>query len=150
VYTTNGGNTWTRYNTGLSYANAEWNMQRVTVSGNYVIGGVKSLSGAGAKVMRMPLSAIGISSGLNELSAGIGNANVFPNPTSGKVIIELNETSLENFSVNVYDAMCREVLNGNMSNGKAELDLGNQSKGLYTYTIYNKNGIVSKGKLIKN
>jgi hypothetical protein len=150
VYTTNGGNTWTRYNTGLSYANAEWNMQRVTVSGSYIIGGVKSLSGVGAKVMRLPLSTLGISSGVNELNMKGSYANVYPNPTSGKIVIELNETPLDNFSVSVYDGMGREVLNGSMSNGKTELDLESQSKGLYTYAIYNKNGIVSRGKLIKN
>jgi hypothetical protein len=150
VYTTNGGNTWTRYNTGLSYANAEWNMQRVTVSGSYLIGGVKSLSGVGAKVMRLPLSSIGISAGINELSTNGYDANVYPNPTSGIFTIDLNEAQMENCFVKIYDVMGREVMAGELSNGKVQLNLENQSKGLYTYIISNKNEIVSRGKLIRN
>jgi photosystem II stability/assembly factor-like uncharacterized protein len=148
VYTTNGGNTWTRYNTGLSYANAEWNMQRVTVSGNYVIGGVKSLSGVGAKVMRLPLNSIGINAGIDELNGKYSDTKAYPNPTSGAVTIELSDVSSGNYSVKIYDVTGREILKTDMINGKAELNLENQSKGLYTYTISDKNEIVSRGKLI--
>jgi len=147
VYTTNGGNTWTRYNTGLNFGNFENLMKRVTVSGAYVVAGVNTSSSA--RVMRMPLSSIGLTAGINELADGKPENKVYPNPTSGNVTIEVsNLTFDDNYNVKLYDVTGREVLVATMSGGKAELNLENYSKGLYTFTVSNKNNIASRGKLM--
>lgn len=151
VYTTNGGNTWTRYNTGLVMANAEWNMQRVTVSGSYVIAGVKTLSGAGAKVVRLPLSAIGLAAGVNELSATGYENIVYPNPTSGKLAIEVSDLQFDDdHTVTIYDALGKQVSTSTMAQGKTELNVENYGKGLYTFTVSNKGIIASRGKFVVN
>lgn len=151
VYTTNGGNTWTRYNSGLVLANAEWNMQRVTVSGGYVIAGVKTLSGAGAKVVRLPLSAIGLAAGINELSATGYESKVYPNPTSGILAIEVSDLAFDDdHTVTIYDALGKQVSTRIMTQGKVELNVENYGKGLYTFTVSNKGSIASRGKFVVN
>jgi photosystem II stability/assembly factor-like uncharacterized protein len=149
VYTTNGGNSWTRYNVGLNFGNFENLMKRVTVSGNNVIAGVNTSSGA--RVVRMPLSSIGISAGINELTSGKLENKVYPNPTSGNVTIEVSDLTFEdNCIVKLYDAMGRVVLTSVMNSGKAQLDLENYSAGLYSFTVLNNNTIASRGKLVVN
>jgi hypothetical protein len=153
VYTTNGGNSWQRYNTGLNFGNFENLMRTVTVSGSYIICGINTTAGAGQRVVRLALNTIGLSpaTGVNEMAITKFESTVYPNPTSGNVSIEVDELMFDkDCSVNIYDAMGREVLTSELLNGKAELNLENYSKGLYTFTISNKNGIVSRGKLLVN
>lgn len=146
VYTTNSGTSWSRYNTGLNFGNFENLMKRVTVSGAYVVAGVNTT--AAARVVRFPLSAIGLSAGVNESNLENFESRVYPNPSSGIFTFELNY--LSEHTVNVYDAVGRLVLSSTITNGKAELNLENLGKGLYTYTISNKETMVSRGKLIRN
>ncbi len=149
VYTTNGGNSWTRYNVGLNFGNFENLMKRVTVSGAYIIAGVNT--SGGARIVRMPLSSIGLTTGINELAAGTLENKVYPNPTSDNVTIEVSDLTFDdNCIVKLYDAMGREVATTLMNGGKAELNLENYSKGLYSFTVSNKNTIASRGKLVVN
>lgn len=149
VYTTNGGNTWTKYNTGLNFGNFENLMKRVTVSGAYIVAGVNT--SATARVVRLPLSSIGLVAGVNEITSGKLENKVYPNPTSGNVTIEVSDLTFDdNCTVKLFDAMGREVATTLMNGGKAELNLENYSKGLYSFTVTNKNTIASRGKLMVN
>ena len=124
-------------------------MKRVTVSGAYVIAGVNT--SAGARVVRMPLSSIGLTAGVDELTAAKFENKVYPNPTSGNVTIEVSDLTFEdNCNVKLFDAMGREVTTTVMAGGKAELNLENYNKGLYTFTVFNKNTIATRGKLVVN
>lgn len=150
VYTTNGGNSWTRYNNGLVLANSEWNMQRLTVSGNYIVAGVKTMSGVGAKVVRLALSTIGISSGVNELSKGYEN-KVYPNPGSSIITIEVGDLSFDkDQTISIYDAVGKQVGASTLSHGKANLNVENYAKGIYTFTVSNEGSIASRGKFVVN
>lgn len=147
VYTTNSGSSWTRYNNGLNFGNFENLMKRITVSGAYIVAGVNT--SASARVVRLPLSAVGLTppSGLTEqvLSTEV---NVYPNPSSGVFTLDLNY--LSEHVVKIHDAAGREILSTKVNGGTAQLNLENYSKGLYTYTVYNNNIVVSRGKLIRN
>ncbi len=153
VYTLNGGNTWLRYNTGLNFGNFENLMRSVTVSGAYIVAGINTTAGSGQRVVRMPLSTIGltVSTGVSELSTEKLENKVYPNPTSGNVTIEVSDLTFnDNCIVKLFDAMGREVTTTVMIGGKAELNLETYSKGLYTFTVSNKNTIASRGKLVVN
>jgi photosystem II stability/assembly factor-like uncharacterized protein len=150
VYTTDGGANWIRYCNGLSLSNGEWSMKRVTVSGNYIVGAVATLGNP--RVVRMPLSTIGLSAstGINANVAVFEN-KVYPNPTSDKVVIEAGDLAFEDdCNVNVYDVMGKQVGTSLMHSGKTELNVGNYTKGLYTFTISSKGVIASRGKFIVN
>jgi hypothetical protein len=124
-------------------------MKRVTVSGPNVVAGVNT-SGT-ARVVILPLSSIGLTAGVSELIEGKLVNKVYPNPTSGNVTIEVSDLTFNDKSVvKIYDAMGREVATTAMLGGKAELNFENYSKGIYTFTVSNKNTIASRGKFVVN
>jgi len=151
VYTTDGGANWTRYCTGLSLSNGEWSMKRVTVSGNYIVGAVATLGNP--RVVRMPLSTIGLSAstGINETKLATFENNVYPNPSSDRVIIEVSDLMFEDdCDVAIYDIMGKQVEKTTMSTGRTELNVSPYSKGMYTFTVSSKGKCVSRGKLVVN
>jgi len=149
VYTINGGNTWARYNTGLNFANYENLMKRVTVSGAYVIAGVNTSSNA--RVMRMPLSSIGLAAGINEVVVGKLENKVYPNPTREFATIEVSDLKFENNCVvKIMDMLGREVAAVQLANGQAQFNSQQLTKGLYTFSVYKENIVVSNGKLMVN
>jgi len=149
VYTINGGNTWARYNTGLNFANYENLMKRVTVSGAYVIAGVNTSSNA--RVMRMPLSSIGLAAGINEVVVGKLENKVYPNPTREFAAIEVSDLKFENNCVvKIMDMLGREVAAVQLANGQAQFNSQQLTKGLYTFSVYKENIVVSNGKLMVN
>lgn len=147
VYTLNGGNTWARYNTGLNFSNFENLMKRVTVSGAYVIAGVNTSSSA--RVVRLPLSSIGLTTGLNELAVEKFENKVYPNPASENATIEVLGLAFDNqCMVKVFDVVGREVANLPLINGEAKINTQNFTAGLYSFTVTKSNTVVSTGKLI--
>ena len=65
---------------------------------------------------------------------------VTPNPTKGKININLGENNLNNARLQVLDLFGKEVLNKQVISQKTALNLSNFSKGIYLVKFSNKYG----------
>lgn len=61
----------------------------------------------------------------------VSNFNVFPNPSTDLVNIEIETTNNLAVQVQLFDILGRNVLSTELDNGKATLDVSNLNKGLY-------------------
>lgn len=149
VYTTNGGTSWQRYNTGLNFSNFENLMTKVTVSGSYIVASVKtSVSG---RMVRLPLNQIIVGAGVNENIAGNYENKVYPNPSSNETTIEVSDLTFENNCVVIlHDALGKEVYRTNMTNGSSKINVEQFAKGIYNFTVEQNNIAKSRGKLVVN
>ncbi len=149
VYSLNSGVNWSRYNVGLNFSNYENLMKHITVSGNYIVAGVNT--SGGARIVRLPISQIITGAGLNEKSLSNLENKVYPNPASQTAQIEVSDLQFEsNCEVKLFDGLGREVGKFPMTSGKAQLNLENNAKGIYTFNVFNNNKTVSRGKLVIN
>jgi parallel beta-helix repeat protein len=76
--------------------------------------------------------------GLDE-SASLGNRiSIYPNPTTGKFTLGISLNSSEQVNIKVVNSlgqMVAEVTEGNISSGSYNIDLSNESSGVYTLHI---------------
>ncbi len=81
------------------------------------------------------------------------NFSVFPNPTDGKLNIQVNRKDLSRFEIVVKDMLGRTIhaaVNKNISEGTAELNFENEAAGMYFITVtVNNELLVQKIKVIK-
>jgi len=72
--------------------------------------------------------------------------NVYPNPSTGVVNIDLQGALAKNATVNVYNAMGQIVLTQNFNEvlGKYEINLSNQASGIYTIKLIADGQVISK------
>ena len=77
--------------------------------------------------------------------------NIYPNPTSGKVVVELIAGDSEGSSLEIYDVTGKKVEDYtlNLVSGVFELDVSNMGEGFYFITLTDNTGFVQKGKLVK-
>ncbi|MBK7666365.1 MAG: T9SS type A sorting domain-containing protein [Sphingobacteriaceae bacterium] len=146
VYTKNGGSTWTKSNLGFTYSGGVLQdpLAKVTASANYVFAATKN-----GKVYRRLKSEV--FAGINELNLITIESKVYPNPANDFTTVEAKDLMFQkNCEVKITDVLGRDISITEMKNGKAELNLSNFSKGLYTYSVYNNRTVVSKGKLVVN
>ena len=76
------------------------------------------------------------------------SANLYPNPSSGKTTLSLNDP-LYNSDVDIIDAIGRTVYQINVKSNLATLELNALSEGIYTVKISNKLGAIYKKLIIK-
>jgi hypothetical protein len=141
------GVTWSKNNLGLGYSMGALQDQllAVTMSANNVIVSTKS-----GKVFYRAASQLGLV-GINESILTSIESKVYPNPANDFTTVEANDLMFEkNCEVKITDVLGRDISVTEMKNGKAELNLSNFSKGIYTYSVYNNKTVVSKGKLVVN
>ena len=81
------------------------------------------------------ISTIGI---LDDMSS---NFKVFPNPTTGKVMLSIGQIEIP-YSIHIKDLSGREIYFSKTNNLKEEIDLTNFPKGLYIIEI--KNNVLKK------
>lgn len=146
VYSKNGGSTWIKSNLGFTYSSGNLMdpIAKVTASTNYVFAATKN-----GKVYRRLKSEV--FAGVNEISLVAIESKVYPNPAKDHVTIEASDLMLDkNCEVKVTDILGRDISVTEMKNGKAEINLSSFAKGVYTYSVYNNNTVVSKGKLVVN
>jgi photosystem II stability/assembly factor-like uncharacterized protein len=90
--------------------------------------------------------------GLEE-TALLAQVRLFPNPTAGKVTVEVNGAESAELNYRVVDITGRELLNGNwqMSENaeRFELDLSNVVTGIYLLQITDGNGHTSVSRVVK-
>jgi hypothetical protein len=74
--------------------------------------------------------------------------SVFPNPASDNIKIEFSgENTPEQFQVQVYDLLGKEVVSGTYSSGSS-LDLAGIKEGLYTLNLVSDGQILARRKLV--
>ncbi len=74
--------------------------------------------------------------------------NIYPNPGQGVFTFEI-PSNLNNAQLKVYNSIGQEVYSSGVNTGKYQVNLTNQSTGMYLYRLLNDNGSpVSTGKLI--
>lgn len=78
-------------------------------------------------------------------NAALLNLNIYPNPTSGNVIVE-SASAKGSYLLN--DLTGKLLLNGNVTNQRFEIDLSAFSEGVYIFTLYDGENMVHK-KIIK-
>jgi hypothetical protein len=74
------------------------------------------------------------------------NAQVFPNPTRGRLTVQLPDDVTA--SIRVYNAVGQIVMTGSKVSGISEIDLSNLSRGTYIVEIQSE-GVVLREKVVK-
>lgn len=85
--------------------------------------------------------------GLSEMEPGINEINLYPNPFSNS--LNISNSSGELSVVILYDITSRKLLQKSFLNSTS-LNTQQLAKGIYLYEIRNKNGVIKKGKVVKD
>jgi hypothetical protein len=80
-------------------------------------------------------------------SALVNNISVVPNPTTGYIKVNSVNASLNN-QINIYNSLGARIFYGELKDKETEIDLSNQSNGIYFIKITSANGTETK-KIIK-
>jgi hypothetical protein len=90
-----------------------------------------------------------VSTGLKETNIG-SYINIYPNPSTGKIIIEKNAGGkiLPDAEINIYNLSGEKIYSTKLIRIKTALDLTKQDKGIYLFQLANDNGILQNGKII--
>ncbi|MEP7168164.1 MAG: T9SS type A sorting domain-containing protein [Bacteroidota bacterium] len=76
----------------------------------------------------------------------IAEISIFPNPFSDKINITVKRNEL--VEVNLYDVTARKIFNKSFTNSTS-INTEQLAKGIYLYEVRNKNGVIKKGKIVK-
>ncbi len=77
----------------------------------------------------------------------LNQVNIFPNPFRER--LEIKKMNADPTEVILYDLTSRRIIQQNFTNS-ISLNTAPFAKGLYIYEIRNKNGVIKKGKVVKN
>ncbi len=83
--------------------------------------------------------------GTEEQNAG-NKIDIYPNPFTDKILLEVNSHELTEIAL--YDLTSRKIIHENFINS-ISLNTSQLAKGVYIYEVRNKNGVVRKGKVVK-
>ncbi|MBN8694068.1 MAG: T9SS type A sorting domain-containing protein [Bacteroidetes bacterium] len=86
--------------------------------------------------------------GIENTLVNSNGINLFPNPTQGDVTIIVSNVT-EGMKLEVYDAVGKRIMIKSLNENRTTLSLSELESGIYVYKIYNVNGAVKVGKLIK-
>jgi hypothetical protein len=87
-----------------------------------------------------------LSIGINENNSS-ASIDVFPNPFEGELNIEMKNNL--NSEVILYDITSRKILQQKFTNS-ITLSIEPLAKGIYIYEVRNRNGVIKKGKVVKD
>jgi hypothetical protein len=73
-----------------------------------------------------------------------------PNPSDGKITINLINWDEKKINLNIYDALGKNVFAGNIQNDQTKLNLSNLSSGVYIMSLGYHCGTLSAFKLLIN
>jgi len=78
------------------------------------------------------------------------NMRISPNPSNGKIIVQSDYLKNQALHFEVRDVTGRTLMLGQLEAGteKSEMDLQSLNNGVYFYSIFSKNEVVKKGKII--
>jgi len=74
--------------------------------------------------------------------------NIYPNPFSNFLVIELKEAGTKTYQLKLFDCLGVELLNSDLTENKTTLELDKLATGIYYYTIASETIIIQSGKLI--
>jgi trimeric autotransporter adhesin len=80
--------------------------------------------------------------GINQISQNNADLNIYPNPNSGIVNVQINNNT-ENASYKVYNVIGKEVKAGNLTYLSNKVDLSEFDNGMYTIIVSSKEGVSS-------
>lgn len=118
-----GANTYT-WSTG---SNASGIVVSPTLTTTYSLTGTNA---SGCSNNSMVTQSVSVCTGIETLAV-TETINIYPNPTNGLFFVELPYVS----NIIITDALGRIVLNERMAEGKQEIDLQNEAKGIYFIKI---------------
>jgi len=79
--------------------------------------------------------------GLNDVDEDLFSIRIYPNPSSGKFVIESNETAVKDVQMSIMDANGKLIMNKEINNTTGRfneaIDLSTQAKGVYFIKISN-------------
>ena len=99
----------------------------------------------------LPSKIIGrcITTFTDNIKASYDNVDIFPNPSNASFFLKIQQDlELQNTLIKIYDIYGKELNAISISNYKTIIHGENLQSGIYFYNVFNKNKIISKGKLI--
>jgi len=82
-----------------------------------------------------------------EQSATVPGAIVYPNPAKDRFIVRLTDGETEGM-IMLFDLSGRKVFEQKLQNGLTEISSSSFAGAIYLYSVYNKTGIVDRGKIV--
>ncbi len=73
---------------------------------------------------------------------------IYPNPSEGKIFVK-NITALDNYSVEVFDALGQKIRNNSITSENFELDLSSFGKGMYCVIVSNESRKIQKKIIVQ-
>lgn len=87
--------------------------------------------------------------GLKEKPANELRIEVYPNPSSGKFVLDIvAEAMPEKLQAQVYDAVGNRVYETMLQNNRSEIDISHLPSGMYMLHLKNNNGLIHTQKLL--
>lgn len=74
------------------------------------------------------------------------SALIFPNPTSDRVTIQLNES--KDYQYNVYDLEGRLILEGAFQGSQVDLNFASEERGTYIINVYTEGDLLHSGRIV--
>jgi len=96
---------------------------------------------------QMPDSICTSVTGINE-GEGENYFYVYPNPSIGKVMFESLELQDDNYKIEIYNAFGEKIYQQNLLSDNSEIDLSNQSKGIYFLQLKTEQGSTTRKIII--
>lgn len=75
------------------------------------------------------------SSGINNLKGDNNFITIYPNPTSGKITLEINNTNHSDLTINIYNVTGNLVKSEMLKQNTRQINIGDLSNGVYIVTI---------------
>lgn len=100
-----------------------------------------------------PMQEVSINDNVQHIGDNESYLNIFPNPSSDKVFIEVIKTDMMNGRIQLFDVNGKLVTDYNLNfvAGGIELNIHNLRNGLYFVTLTDDNyGLILTGKLVKD
>ena len=119
--------------------NNDMNSNMISLSGNY-----------GACIFYIEDVSLTVNTAIEEENQN-DEIKIFPNPFSKNINIILNGN--EHVEVSLFDVTSRKIFNQSftipIAIGTISINTEQLAKGIYLYEVRNKNGVVKKGKVVK-
>jgi hypothetical protein len=121
---------------------------------SYSIGQIDHIAPTGSggntnEGLQQPYELFVVSTSLNEKDKTI-SINVFPNPASHSVIIELKNTDLKDCHYQLADVNGKLITWSVIKERSTTIDVSELSSGIYYISIYNNSSGINSYKLIKH
>jgi hypothetical protein len=116
-----------------------------SVTANYTVVGTNSVGCTNSLVVTQNVNAC---LGIHENTGNTAFMSVYPNPSTGVFIIELDNTTATN-SIEIYDLLGSKIKSQKVNSEKTEINLQDQKNGVYFIYLIENNKKVNVSKIVK-